>query len=804
MRIGRRIAQALVSSAEGEVERAQARLNRARDLYERGLISTPELAAEGLVASIPAKVNYRESTDPLVECATCSYYDSGHCTMFDADVSPGYVCDEWAKIVADHATNPTPATRVNIHNAAVRKADKDSAELERALVEVLTPILEKAGEDAARAFTQHATKSVIASAAVRLAGEYGPARARELLTGLELSAAAPAPNTTMIAVKPRPDEAAAVALPDGEPSEFLHVTLAVIGAYDGPLEDLAALLRPVGANNAGLTGIVGGVGAFGDNGNGPPIILLPSVPGLVELRVAITDALVDGEVAYYRNHGFVPHLTVAYGSPGGDEAGSEDAGGPAPVGGQAARGMSDLRPDAVAAVSDGEGGRGAASSASAGLGGSERAAPGGMGRPSHVPGETLPQHGASGGEAGSGARAPALAAPGDLLDPRDAVREERQAGMGRLPGLRSGSYAAVSSEDPRIGFPLHFDSIWIVRGDTEAIEVPLVGPPPITASAYRALIAAPEEADPVVDRIREVAAEHQPESGTYGDTAWNSETATVFWNAADWSTNEEVDAATEAFLGIEGVKVFDSDAEVGMEPYTRDGWEVVWRSGDSLTAAPDPPDWQPPYPNQVVDVEALAKQLRGKTDPVRQGAVASVMKDTLEGVGIDFDVTNPLTAKVLASAASQVTNIAETTQLNVMRSISVAYDQGLSIPSTAALIRSGMAEAAPWRATLIARTELAGAVNGGSLAAVQIVSKATGDTYLKVWMTAPGAIYPRHEEYDGLDGQTVPLSGKFSVGADTLDHPGDPAGSPEEVCNCRCAMSYETPGGDLTDADVEE
>jgi hypothetical protein len=104
---------------------------------------------------------------------------------------------------------------------------------------------------------------------------------------------------------------------------------------------------------------------------------------------------------------------------------------------------------------------------------------------------------------------------------------------------------------------------------------------------------------------------------------------------------------------------------------------------------------------------------------------------------------------------------------------------------------------------MIARTELARAANGGSLAATQIVAKVTGSQYVKRWETAPGAKYPRHEDYPELDGQTVALDGTFTVGQDQLQFPGDPNGSAEEVINCRCAMTYHTPDGALETADAE-
>ena len=429
-----------------------------------------------------------------------------------------------------------------LHNTILVRGYKRADELELRLARVLEPILARAGNEAARRFRAMATDHLTASA-----------------PGV-------ASTSTMIALYPRPEEARALEHAPGEEAENLHVTLAYLGDTEGPLPDLIRELQAVAANHGPLEGEVGGIGAFADGGDGHPGILLPDVPGLGELRLAVCEAVLDAGEEYARNHGFLPHLTVAYND--------------------------------------------------------------------------------------------------DLTFPsRD-------------------SYGA----------PLHFDHLVLVRGDVKLAEIPLVGPRPLTASA----------------------------------------------------------------------------------------------------------GWTPPAGDELVDVKGLVATLHTKTDPIRQALVESVMKPTLAGAGISFDVTNPLTAKVLAQSGSQIVGIAETTQLNVMRTIREGYEQGLSIPDTAKAIQAGMREAAFTRATLIARTEMVGAVNGGSLAAARIYQDATGGQALyKEWMTAPGALYPRHEDYDGLDGQTVHMDDTFEVGDDQLEYPGDPAGSPEEVCNCRCTMVYtDTPGGE--------
>ena len=164
--------------------------------------------------------------------------------------------------------------------------------------------------------------------------------------------------------------------------------------------------------------------------------------------------------------------------------------------------------------------------------------------------------------------------------------------------------------------------------------------------------------------------------------------------------------------------------------------------------------------------------------------------------GISWDVTNPFTARVLQQSASQIQHIAETTRAQVLEAIDEAYQQGLSIPNAAALIKERMLESTPARARLIARTELSGIVNGGSLTAAQIVTGATGEPLYKKWLVGAGAKHPRHELYSGLNGQVRALDDYFDVGGSKLQHPGDPAGPPRESCNCRCTVSYtdEMPG----------
>lgn len=102
------------------------------------------------------------------------------------------------------------------------------------------------------------------------------------------------------------------------------------------------------------------------------------------------------------------------------------------------------------------------------------------------------------------------------------------------------------------------------------------------------------------------------------------------------------------------------------------------------------------------------------------------------------------------------------------------------------------------RAERIARTETTGSFNAGALdAGVQEGAR------VKVWIAS---IDDRtRETHLDTSGQCVGIDGSFDVGGTELQMPGDPAGPPEEIVNCRCTVvfdqSCEAAGGLTRDVD---
>lgn len=146
----------------------------------------------------------------------------------------------------------------------------------------------------------------------------------------------------------------------------------------------------------------------------------------------------------------------------------------------------------------------------------------------------------------------------------------------------------------------------------------------------------------------------------------------------------------------------------------------------------------------------------------------------------------------LSKCGNKITWITETTRSTLLPIIQGAIDyavqEGRSIPAAAnTIIDSIYAEygrIADYRAVRIARTEIVGASNAGSLEG----ARQTGLNLMKEWLaTQDDRVRDRHAE---MNGKQVELDGKFTVGTSQMDAPGDPAGAAEDVINCRCTIVY--------------
>jgi hypothetical protein len=123
---------------------------------------------------------------------------------------------------------------------------------------------------------------------------------------------------------------------------------------------------------------------------------------------------------------------------------------------------------------------------------------------------------------------------------------------------------AALAERARLGDDVD-DLVELVWHLAEADEV-------LAASGYSNLVA----------EVAAVAEAHQPPGGEYGQTAWNEKTRTVFWVAADWTSDRQLSDTKAAFFAVAGVVAVDTCAECALP--AGDDWVEVWPGVDARLA----------------------------------------------------------------------------------------------------------------------------------------------------------------------------------------------------------------------------
>jgi SPP1 gp7 family putative phage head morphogenesis protein len=136
---------------------------------------------------------------------------------------------------------------------------------------------------------------------------------------------------------------------------------------------------------------------------------------------------------------------------------------------------------------------------------------------------------------------------------------------------------------------------------------------------------------------------------------------------------------------------------------------------------------------------------------------------------------NPMDA-VLAqwvkeAAASEVVTILATNLSDVRRILEAGLAENLSNDEIARNLRQFYDDGSPYKAMRIARTET---TKGATHATIE-AARQSGLVDMKQWITARDDRV--RDEHAAMDGETVPLDGRFSNG---LEGPGEP--------NCRCVI----------------
>lgn len=204
-------------------------------------------------------------------------------------------------------------------------------------------------------------------------------------------------------------------------------------------------------------------------------------------------------------------------------------------------------------------------------------------------------------------------------------------------------------------------------------------------------------------------------------------------------------------------------------------------------------DWQPPADGAVLTLAALSR-LRQRKLAALEPIWDKIVADIGTGLpGAEWDASAPAVRALVRNSVDRVgARIATASQFILRDAVTEAYNENLDKRAATALIRARMLDAAPWQADALAQTDVTSLANGAST----VAAGRAGMAY-KTWVaTLDDRTRPSHEV---AHGQTVPLNGMFTVGAEEALYPGDPNLSDDEAINCRCTVAY---GETLDDAEA--
>lgn len=211
----------------------------------------------------------------------------------------------------------------------------------------------------------------------------------------------------------------------------------------------------------------------------------------------------------------------------------------------------------------------------------------------------------------------------------------------------------------------------------------------------------------------------------------------------------------------------------------------------ALRAAAMPPaEWNPPTVAELLAAIEAVDAAADKAEKIQAAAFEQIVEGILLRLGISFEVRAILSQAILNGLGARVVEMIEGIRVPVARAIANSYLNGLSVPQTADAIMAAVDGLSQWQATQLARNDLVGIANGGSLTSARILKEKFPDVGLgyKEWLATPDErTRPSHHD---ASGQRVPLETPFVVGGAALAYPGDPTGPDGEVINCRCTVLY--------------
>ena len=186
------------------------------------------------------------------------------------------------------------------------------------------------------------------------------------------------------------------------------------------------------------------------------------------------------------------------------------------------------------------------------------------------------------------------------------------------------------------------------------------------------------------------------------------------------------------------------------------------------------------------------RRLRALGQPLIAATVGDAGDATLTDLGIlaRFDLNSPQAVAMIEGRAQRFArSVNETTYAALQQTLVAGINAGEGIPELSARVATIFTDAATWRTTAIARTEVVGAYNSGALEGAHQSGVVTG----KNWLAALDSRTRESHVAAHRDprNRNIPLDQPFHVGDVTGMAPHD-LPSAKEVVNCRCTLTFET------------
>ncbi len=186
------------------------------------------------------------------------------------------------------------------------------------------------------------------------------------------------------------------------------------------------------------------------------------------------------------------------------------------------------------------------------------------------------------------------------------------------------------------------------------------------------------------------------------------------------------------------------------------------------------------------DMAEWIRKFREKMRPKIKKLVEDTGQEALDDLKIDltFNVKQPAVARFIERRAQRfAVEVNETTWNSLRESLGKGLDEGEGLPKLMERVEEVMAERIRSSKEVIARTEVIGAMNGGTLESWKQSEVVSG----KEWLASLDGRERESHGVNGAHGQVVGLDEDFQVGSGSGPHPGA-IGLAEEDINCRCTM----------------